>query len=83
MAKSTTAEKQYAKKYYRTHPKKREEKIENQLAKQRANPKKYAKIQRDRYHEDKEYRDYKIDYAREYRKKHKQGNTKTNKTRRA
>ena len=69
MAKSTEKEKARAKKYYETHPKARARIIAKQIAKQKANPKKYAKIQRDRYHEDKEYRDYKIEYAKRYQRR--------------
>ena len=71
MAKSTQSEKRYAKRYYETHPQERRKKIKNQIAKQKANPKKFAKEQRERYHENKEYRDYKIKYAKEYYKKKK------------
>ena len=69
MAKSTEKEKQRAKRYYETHPKARQRKIDKQIAKQKANPKKYAKIQRERYREDKEYRDQKIEYAKRYQKR--------------
>ena len=71
MAKSTASEKRYAKRYYDTHPLKKREKIKKQIAKQKANPKKFAKIQRDRYHENEEYREYKIKYARDYYKRKK------------
>lgn len=71
MAQSTAKEKAYAREYYKTHPKQRQKAIDKQLAKQKANPKKYAKIQKKRYHSDKEYRDYKIEYARDYYKKNK------------
>lgn len=76
MPKSTIAEKKYAKKYYETHPKERAKKIKKQIAKQKANPEKFAKEQRDRYHSNKEYRDYKIAYARNYLKKKGTGNKK-------
>lgn len=66
MGRSTEKEKKRAKRYYETHPQEREEKIRKQIAKQKANPKKYAKIQRDRYWDDKKYRDYKIAYAKAY-----------------
>lgn len=80
MAKSTPSEKRYAKRYYETHPKEKEKKIKKQIAKQRANPKKFAKEQRDRYRDNKEYRDYKIKYAKDYYKRKK---TSTNTRKRA
>lgn len=71
MPKTSSSKKAYNKRYYREHPKMKKELLENQNQKQRANPRKYAKIQRDRYHSNKEYRDYKIEYAKDYYKKHK------------
>lgn len=71
MAKSTNAEKKAAKKYYETHPKEKAKKIAKQVAKQKANKSKFAKIQRERYHSNRDYREYKIDYAEDYYKKHK------------
>lgn len=71
MAKSTPSEKRYAKRYYETHPQERQKKIRQQVAKQKANPKKFAKEQRERYRENKEYRDYKIKYAKDYYKRKK------------
>ena len=68
---STSKEKKKAKKYYETHKKYREEKIEDSVAKQKANPKEHAEYQRDYYHDNQKYRRYKIAYAREYRKKEK------------
>lgn len=75
MAKTTAKKKAYNKKYYRTHPKKRQEMIDKQIAKQKANPEKYARKSREYYHKDKDYREYKIDYARDYRRKHKKRRT--------
>lgn len=71
MPKATAKEKRYAKKYYESHPKERATKIAKQISKQKANPKKYAKEQRERYANNKEYRDYKIAYAKAYYKRHK------------
>ena len=50
MAKSTPAEKRYAKRYYESHPKKKAEKIAKQVKKQQANKSKFARMQRERYH---------------------------------
>lgn len=71
MGKSTSAEKRAAKRYYDSHPKEKAKKIAKQVAKQKANKGKFAKIQRDRYHGNKEYKEYKIDYAENYYRKHK------------
>lgn len=70
MAKSTPAEKRYAKRYYESHPKKKAEKIAKQVKKQQANKSKFAKLQRDRYHSNKAYKEYKIEYAKNYYRKH-------------
>ena len=66
---STTNEKNNRRKYDQTHKKYREEKIENGVKKQKANPKKHAEYQKDYYHENQDYRAYKIKYARDYRKR--------------
>lgn len=71
MAKSTKAEKAYAKKYYNSHPKQKAEKIKKQIAKQKRNPKEFAKNQRERYRTNAEYRAYKISYAKKYYQDHK------------
>ncbi len=68
---STQKEKKKSREYYKTHKKYREEKIEDSVKKQKANPKKHAAYQRKYYHSNSEYRDYKIDYARKYRKREK------------
>lgn len=71
MAKSSNSEKKASKKYYDTHPKYREKKKKKQIAKQKANPKKYAEIDHKRYHTDSEYRKYRKNYNKKYYRTHK------------
>lgn len=66
---STTKEKKASKKYYDTHKKYREEKIDNQIKKQKSNKSKTNEYHREYYAENGEYRAYKRKYADEYRKK--------------
>lgn len=66
MAKTTTKEKSYNKKYYR---KNKQEIIENVQERQKSNRKKYNKEKRDYYADNEEYRVYKRKYAKEYRKR--------------
>lgn len=70
MAKSTTAEKRYAKKYYNSHPKEKAKKIAKQIKKQKQEPSKFAKSQRERYRTNSDYRAYKIKYAKQYYRDH-------------
>lgn len=65
---STKAQERASKKYYDTHKSYRDKKIAKQVAKQKANPKKHNKEQREYYKKDAEYREYKKKYAKKYRK---------------
>ena len=65
---STTKQKKASKKYYDSNKKYREDKIDKQIAKQKANKPKYAKKQREYYDENEDYRKYKRAYAKKYRK---------------
>ena len=64
-------EKKASKKYYDTHKKYREDKIQDSVRKQKANPEKHADYQKDYYHSNSKYRRWKKDYAAEYRRKEK------------
>lgn len=70
MPKSSLAERRYAKKYYESHPKQKKIKIAKQIAKQKDKPKEFAKMQRERYRTNSEYRAYKIEYAKKYYRNH-------------
>lgn len=72
MAKSTLAEKKYAKKYYDSHPKQKAKKIAKQVKKQKEQPSKFAKSQRERYRTNSDYKAYKISYAKQYYRNHQQ-----------
>ena len=65
---STVKQEKASKKYYDTHKAYRDKKIAKQVAKQKANKPKYAKKSREYYHENGEYREYKREYAKKYRK---------------
>lgn len=66
MAKTTQKEKQYNRKYYKKNKK---EIIDNVQDRQKQNRKKYNKEKRDYYAENEQYRKYKREYAKEYRKR--------------
>lgn len=66
MARTTTKERSYNKKYYR---KNKEEIIENVQQRQKTDRKKYNKEKRDYYAQNESYRKYKRQYAKEYRKR--------------
>ena len=68
---STAKEKKKSREYYRTHKKYREEKIKDSVDEQKRNPDEHAEYQKKYYHKNQEYRAYKIDYARKYRKREK------------
>ena len=61
---STKKQERASKKYYDTHKKYREKKIEKQKAKQKANPSKHSKYQREYYKDNEDYRKYKRRYAK-------------------
>ena len=65
---STKKQESASKKYYDSHPSYRKKKIAKQVAKQKANKKETAKKQKEYYHKNEEYREYKKKYARQYRK---------------
>lgn len=66
MAKTTTSEKKYNKKYYD----KNKEEIKTRVQKnQKSNKPKYNKSKREYYKDNEDYRVYKRKYAKEYRKK--------------
>lgn len=65
MAKTTTKEKAYNKKYYKKH---KEEIIDSVQRKQKSNKKAYNKYKREYYADNGNYRKYKRRYAKEYRK---------------
>lgn len=66
---STRAEKKASKKHYEEDIKYRKKKIEQEVAKHKANRPKYAKESREYYEDNADYRKYKKRYAREYRKR--------------
>jgi len=66
MAKTTTKEKIYNKKYYEKHKKKI---IKDVQSKQKSNKKEYNKDKREYYADNPDYRRYKRKYAKDYRKK--------------
>ena len=66
---STTAEKKTSRKYYATHKKYREDKIDKQIKKQKNNKSKTNEYHREYYAENGDYRAYKQKYAKAYRKK--------------
>ena len=66
MARTTTSERRYNKKYYR---KNKQEIIDNVQTRQKTDRKKYNKEKRDYYAENESYRKYKREYAKEYRKR--------------
>lgn len=66
MARTTTKERSYNKKYYR---KNKEEIIDNVQQRQKTDRKKYNKEKRDYYAQNESYRKYKRQYAKEYRKR--------------
>ncbi len=68
---STKSEKKASKKYYDTHKAYREKKKAKQIAKQKANPKKYARIDHERYTTDGEYRKYRKNYNKKYYRQNK------------
>ena len=66
---SNSKQEKASKKYYATHKKYREEKIQNQISKQKANKKKTNEYHREYYAENEDYRRYKKRYSREYKKR--------------
>ena len=66
---STSKQGKASKKYYATHKKYREEKIDNQIAKQKRNKSKTNEYHREYYAENENYRTYKRKYAKEYRRR--------------
>ena len=61
----------YARKYYREHKEYREEKIRDRAKEYASDKKGEARKSREYYWSNASYRKYKIDYARRYRKAHK------------
>ena len=66
---STSKQEKASRKYYATHKKYREEKIENQVAKQKRNKSKTNEYHRKYYSENEDYRRYKRAYAKDYRRR--------------
>ena len=66
---STKKEEKASKKHYDSDRKYREKKSRDNVARQKANPKKHADYQKDYYHDNEAYRKYKRKYAKEYRKR--------------
>lgn len=66
---STAKEKKASKEYYKKNKKYREEKIERQIKKQKANKPETNKYHREYYKDNEDYRVYKRKYAKEYRKR--------------
>ncbi len=66
---SNSKQEKASKKYYATHKKYREEKIQNQISKQKANKKKTNEYHREYYAENEDYRKYKRRYAKDYRRR--------------
>ena len=61
----------YARKYYKTHPKYRKQKIEDRKEYYKEHQKAQNAYERKRYHTNQSYRKWKIAYAKAYQKKHK------------
>lgn len=61
----------YARKYYHEHREYREEKIRDRAKEYAADKKGEARKSREYYWDNPNYRKYKIEYARRYRKTHK------------
>lgn len=66
----------YARKYYRENKDYREEKIKDRAREYASDKKGEAKKSREYYWDNPQYRRYKINYARQYRKTHKTKKTK-------
>lgn len=66
---STAKEKKVSREYYKKHKKYREEKIDKQIKKQKANKAETNKYHREYYKDNEDYRSYKRKYAKEYRKR--------------
>lgn len=66
---STVKQERASKKYYETHKKYREKKIDKQIKKQKANKTETAEYQKSYYHSNEEYKKYKQKYAKAYRKR--------------
>lgn len=66
---STKKEEKASKKYYDTHKKYREKKIQKQIAKQKTNKDETNKYHREYYANNEDYRIYKRKYSREYHKR--------------
>lgn len=65
---STGAAKAKSRRYYKTHKKYREEKIEQAMNNQKANREEYNKSKREYYAKNEAYKKYKRAYAARYRK---------------
>lgn len=65
---STSKQEKASRRYYATHKKYREEKIDNQISKQKRNKKETNEYHRKYYAENENYRKYKRAYAKRYRK---------------
>lgn len=68
---STIKQEKASKRYYHSNPSYRKKKIKDTMKKHRENREEYNKNARDYYKENQGYREYKIRYARQYRKSHK------------
>lgn len=66
---STAKQEKVSKRYYATHKKYREKKIDNQISKQKRNKKETNEYHRKYYAENEDYRKYKRRYSREYKKR--------------
>jgi hypothetical protein len=68
---STAKEEKYARTYYKTHKKYREDKIKKRSQYAQNHKKEEAKRSKKYYWENAQYRSYKRKYARDYQKRHK------------
>lgn len=66
---STAKQEKASKRYYATHKKYREKKIDNQISKQKRNKKETNEYHRKYYAENENYRKYKRRYAKDYRRR--------------
>ena len=66
---TTKSQEKASKKYYDTHPKYRKKVNESKVEDERKHPSKYAKKSKEYYHSNEEYKKYKKNYAKTYRKR--------------
>lgn len=65
---STTKQEKASKKYYDNNKEYRQKKIKKQIEKQKRNKSKTVKYQKECYHTNETYKEYKKNYAKRYRK---------------